>query len=51
MWSQRHTALGMSTEASFLHGAGNMRAYRLRGSRSGAKNMITPEQINFTDSC
>lgn len=46
MWSQRHTALGMSTEASCLQGADNMREYRLRGSRNGAKNMITPEQIN-----
>lgn len=51
MWSQRHTALGMSTEASCLQGADNMREYRLRGSRNGAKNMITPEQINSTDSC
>lgn len=51
MWSQRHTALGMSTEASCLQGSDNMREYRLRGSRNGAKNMITPEQINFTDSC
>lgn len=47
MWSQRHTALGMSTEASCLQGADNMREYRLRGSRNGANTWLLLSKLTL----